>query len=178
MALDRKGKIYSVVCPSCERERFVAYPQIWNIRKGNSSGVCHECRNKNNKNRPSFPKGNKPWNLGICGKDSHSYGRKRKGLSGDKNPAWKGGVTKESTKIRNSNEYAIWRLSVFERDKFTCVFCSVRGGKLHADHILPFAFFKESRLDINNGRTLCVECHKKTDTYLHKAMKHVTKTSI
>lgn len=29
--------------------------------------------------------------------------------------------------------------------------------------------------DINNGRTLCVDCHKKTETYGHKTKKLLKK---
>ena len=48
----------------------------------------------------------------------------------------------------------------------------VYGGKLNADHIKPFSLFPELRFDLNNGRTLCVECHKKTDTYCEKIYKY------
>jgi hypothetical protein len=82
------------------------------------------------------------------------------------NPSWKGGITPENKKIRASEEYKKWRISVFERDSYCCVFCGQKGGILHADHIKQFAFYKDLRLDINNGRTLCKECHSKTDSYL------------
>lgn len=76
---------------------------------------------------------------------------------------WKGGISGENARVRHSLEYKLWRKSVFERDKWTCVKCEYRSkGKsdIRADHIKPFHLFKELRLDINNGRTLCVECDK------------------
>ena len=87
--------------------------------------------------------------------------------------AWRGGVTTENERLRKCSEYKLWRKSVFERDKYTCIFCGQHGGKLHADHIKPFAFFPELRFAIDNGRTLCEECHKKTDTYGGRVFKIV-----
>lgn len=83
---------------------------------------------------------------------------------------WKGGITPINNKIRASFEYRLWRKSVFERDKYTCVFCKQVGGYLEADHIKPFSVFPELRFAIDNGRTLCRSCHKKTDTYGRKAI--------
>lgn len=78
---------------------------------------------------------------------------------------WKGGITPINIKIRRSLEYKLWRESVFKRDNFTCVWCGERGGKLQADHIKPFADYPELRFALDNGRTLCLECHKKTDNF-------------
>src|SRR3990167_10450036 len=79
---------------------------------------------------------------------------------------WQGGKTGIQQQIRNSAEYREWRRSVFERDGFTCVLCGLKkSGNLNADHIKPFALFPESRFVVENGRTLCVSCHKKTKTY-------------
>lgn len=92
---------------------------------------------------------------------------------GEKSPFWQGGITSINASIRSSSQYRQWREAVFTRDKWTCVWCGIKKGNkknvtLNADHIKPFAYFPELRFDINNGRTLCVPCHKKTDTYANK----------
>jgi len=74
-------------------------------------------------------------------------------------------VSTENEKVRKSNRYKEWRKEVFQRDDYMCQICGERGGHLHADHIQPFAVFYESRFDLDNGRTLCVTCHKLTPTY-------------
>lgn len=85
---------------------------------------------------------------------------------GEKNPQWKGGISPINDRIRLSMNYKLWRTAVFERDKYTCILCGDnRGGNLQADHIKRFCDFPELRFDINNGRTLCIDCHRKTDTY-------------
>ncbi len=78
---------------------------------------------------------------------------------------WKGFTNSQNSRIRDSLEYALWRTAVFMRDNYTCQSCEQRGGKLHADHIKPFALYPELRLSIDNGRTLCIECHRQTDTF-------------
>ena len=78
------------------------------------------------------------------------------------------GASSANELFRKSAEYKLWRRSVFERDNYTCKWCFTRGGKLNADHIKPFAYFPELRLAIDNGRTLCEDCHRKTDTYSHR----------
>lgn len=87
-------------------------------------------------------------------------------FKGSKNPQWIDGRTPLNQVVRRSLEYRLWRKSVFERDKYTCIFCGDnKGGNLNADHIKPFALYPELRFAINNGRTLCETCHRKTDTF-------------
>lgn len=94
-------------------------------------------------------------------------------IRGEKSHLWKGGVTEKNKLIRNSLEYRLWREAVFERDDWTCRGCSRRGGvELHPDHIKPFAYFPELRFELSNGRTLCIDCHRKTDTYASRARKN------
>lgn len=90
-------------------------------------------------------------------------------ISGVNNHRWRGGITSVNEKIRKSQEYKIWRTTVFERDNYMCVFGGKEHGtKLEADHIKPFSLFPESRFDLDNGRTLCKDCHIQTDTYAGK----------
>jgi len=58
-----------------------------------------------------------------------------------------------------------WRQKIFERDNYTCRMCKIRGGKLEAHHIKPFKKHPELRFGLENGITLCEDCHKKTDSY-------------
>ena len=61
---------------------------------------------------------------------------------------------------RRTKEYKEWRDAVFRRDNYTCRRCGQRGGALHAHHILRYRDHAEGRTDIDNGITLCSECHK------------------
>ena len=101
-------------------------------------------------------------------------GRQPPHYHGEKSGKWKGGITPINKAIRNSLEMKLWRRAVFERDNYTCIWCGVKSGNgkaviLNADHVKPFAHYPELRFAIDNGRTLCIDCHKKTDTYAGKS---------
>lgn len=95
---------------------------------------------------------------------------------GENHHNWNGGITPLSDQIRRLPEYKQWRSDVYQRDNWTCQTCEQRGGKLEAHHIKEFAQiikdnnitniweaqFCEELWDINNGVTLCVECHNLT----------------
>ena len=83
--------------------------------------------------------------------------------------AWKGGISPLNKRIRATAEYISWRTAIFHRDDYICQQCDQRGGRLQADHIKPFAYFPHLRFELSNGRTLCVPCHRKTDTWGQKA---------
>lgn len=117
--------------------------------------------------------------------------RKNKGSigirKGENHPNWKGGITPIHLRIRSSQQYAKWRTKIIIRDDYTCQICGKRGGKLHVDHLIQFALilqqlkfsqgienlFEKSMVyeplwNENNARTLCVDCHRTTDTYCRK----------
>lgn len=85
---------------------------------------------------------------------------------GENSNFWKGGITSEYERIRKSSDSATWRKSVFERDNYTCQLCGDdQGGNLQAHHLKSFSDHKELRFDPDNGQTLCVTCHRKTENY-------------
>jgi len=65
-----------------------------------------------------------------------------------------------------SKKYRDWRNSVFQRDNYTCQICNVIGGKLNAHHIYKVSMYPELIFEINNGITLCYNCH------FHKVNQH------
>lgn len=90
-------------------------------------------------------------------------------------------------KIRGLQKYKDWRTTILKRDSFTCVKCSYYGNYLEVDHkvslkklLLDFLevsaslnLNEKNKLDlvkkwpsfwdINNGQTLCFECHNKVE---------------
>jgi hypothetical protein len=136
-----------VRCDRCGKE---IYRLPYRLKKSKHYFCSQECSGIASKGRPSPKKGMKysplsaehkrkiskalrgkkyhrikpPWNKGkICLQ-----------LSGKNNPAWKGGKTMLSLRIRHSFQYRQWRSDVFMRDDFTCQECGVKGVYLEADH--------------------------------------------
>lgn len=84
------------------------------------------------------------------------------GVRGEKHSNWNPNITDEERMIkRRIPEYREWRTSVYERDGYTCQICGDnKGGNLVAHHLNGYNWDKETRVDINNGVTLCDACHK------------------
>lgn len=110
----------------------------------------------------------KSANRKYCGNECRNLDYRNR-MKGEASYFWKGGKTKESKLQRTCVEYKEWRTAVFERDKYTCQSCGKRTRNLEAHHIKEKANYPELMYDINNGVTLCHECHKKTENYGRKA---------
>lgn len=118
--------------------------------------------------------GSKNPMFGKRGEETSMFGRR-----GSKSHMWQGGLDKINRAIRDTHQLNLWRTKVFERDGFICQFCNCKGGELNADHIVPLsemikqhniqtiedAYACKELWDINNGRTLCVPCHKTTESW-------------
>lgn len=115
------------------------------------------------------------WKFHNSGINNPMYG-----MRGNLSPAYIDGRDKLSKLIRGIFESRQWRSDIFTRDNFTCQGCFIKGGKLNAHHIKPFYKIMEDNnirslndamdcaelWNLNNGITLCLYCHKKTDSYL------------
>ena len=90
------------------------------------------------------------------------------------------GIYKEiKRKIRNSYKYRQWRCDVLTRDNFICQLCGDKNKIVEVHHIVSLASIirkynilsmkeasvREKIWDINNGQTLCLDCHSTTDNY-------------
>jgi len=59
---------------------------------------------------------------------------------------------------RQNPEYFQWRQSVFKRDGYKCCCCG-SNSELNAHHIENFSSNKSLRTNVNNGISLCENCH-------------------
>lgn len=96
------------------------------------------------------------------------------GNRGCRGANWQGGRTALAMIIRGSFFYRQWRSDVFTRDGFTCVLCGRTKCYVEADHFpkrfssiiteygitsLSDAILCDELWNLNNGRTLCKQCH-------------------
>jgi 5-methylcytosine-specific restriction endonuclease McrA len=76
-----------------------------------------------------------------------------------------GRVRKADVRPKHNSDYRYteWRTAVFRRDDYTCQACGVRGGRLNAHHIKRWSRHPELRYAVENGKTLCISCHRAAD---------------
>ena len=139
----RKGSF--IICKICEKSFFCSPSYIKRGRKY-CSNKCQGIDFRGEKNPL--------WN--------HKY------ATGANAWNWKGGISPINDSIRKSKKYITWRRTVFIRDEFTCRECRKIHIYIQAHHIKAFADYPKLRFDVNNGLTLCEECHSKTENYKGK----------
>lgn len=105
-------------------------------------------------------------NRGTCCSIECRVEHTKRCISGKNNYRWKGGITKLNQLLRSQMRTRNWSRKVKERDDFTCQECGIRAKKglghkvvLNSHHIKSWANHPELRWDINNGITLCENCH-------------------
>lgn len=160
--------------------------------KSNRTNFCsHKCywewtKGRPNKSDTKFRNGSVPWNKGRrwSKEERQKIADSLPKRFGKDSANWRGGTTKLGQLIRSCSKNLEWRRKVFIRDNWTCVHCGRKRKpgdrvEIHADHIKPFyLILHENKIQnlqqalacrelwrISNGRTLCLECHRETDTY-------------
>lgn len=189
------GVIQSLRCKACEN-RFKAKSNPALYKKGIGSRLSPQERNictpewreklrKASTGRPSFWKGKKRPGMGELlsrltkGQRRSPQSEFKKGRFAKENhPLWKGGVTDENRLARGSVEFKEWRKEVFERDTYTCQECGDTKSYLHPHHIKEFAIYKELRYEVNNGLTLCKNCHLRLHGLLKEVMPGAVKQTV
>jgi thymidylate synthase (FAD) len=110
-----------------------------------------------------------PWNKGLRGtyqlnltperRQQRRERSKQITRRGENSNFWKGGVTQKRVAI------GAWTRTVaplvHEKFDFTCQSCGVRGGSLHAHHLLPVYSHPEKGYDFENLVSICKNCHRK-----------------
>ena len=168
-----QNKVIKKNCIECGKEIY---------QKRRLKGICEECKKiRRQRFRPQTYK-----NCLFCGKEFGPVNRLSKKfcsikckvdyLQGENHPRWQGGKSLETRRARAKSEYSIWRKAIFERDNYICQDCGDKSKKgnrieLQAHHIKRIADYPDLAYDINNGKTLCIDCHKKTETWGNKAVK-------
>jgi hypothetical protein len=126
-----------------------------NWRGGKKKRICMICKNEFLIKPSVIKKGSGMFCSNKCAGIWMS-----KNCIGKNSSNWKGGITVIKRGIKRSLEYREWRKEVLKRDNFTCRKCFKKNSRI-AHHIKPFALFIELRFAIDNGMTLCYDCHKK-----------------
>lgn len=146
----------------------------WN--GGQAKGICEICNTEFSTRQCNLRSGRARFCSRQCQNQWRSDTFKR-----NKHPNWQGGLTPIHLSIRHSKKYADWRQTIFIRDNFTCKECgNKQSGNLNAHHKKPFSILlKEAQeylplmdiyeavmtytpiWDLDNGITLCKDCHEK-----------------
>lgn len=142
----RKKEKVEVACSTCK--------SIFSVRKDTSREWYREY------------KGYGPLQCPAC--VSNDLSERNRQQVGEKNPRWKGGISKEGKSFYSSPEWKALRVKVFERDGYKCVKCHKSKRLLEANHIKPRAKNLDLRLEISNIETLCRKCHTKKTILQHK----------
>ena len=76
--------------------------------------------------------------------------------------------TTNTKRFYSSTAWKELRIKAFERDAYTCVDCSQKGGYLEVNHIKPRSLHPEHKLELTNLETLCKPCHDKKKWMVYK----------
>jgi hypothetical protein len=133
--------------------------------------------------------GSIPWNKGKTGYLSKEASDKIRQAHYGNKYNWKGGKVILKERLRGLEEYKEWRFKIFTRDSFICQECFIPHKDIEVHHnikplhiiianflaqynqfspiddmpiLLRLAITYQPFWDIDNGKTLCIDCHNLT----------------
>ena len=152
----------STRCGFCVRfadirgERFgkLVAVEVIERRKGQTYWLCEcDCGETSEVSLTNLKNGD----IKSCGCSQHSFGVDHHNY----NPNLTEEERLKNRHRTNEAEFRVWSKLVKERDNYTCQTCGDnKGGNLNAHHLNGWNAFPEQRFDLDNGVTLCTDCHK------------------
>jgi hypothetical protein len=138
-----------------------------NIRISKKQIICYTCNKKFYDTISQIKRSKRRF----CSKKCYTAWQKSKDNKGIKHPNWVDGGKHEDylNHLRKSDDWKIWRSKIFQRDNYICQLCGDRGLELHPHHIKQKCDFPDLIFDINNGITLCKECHRSKGVHSYKS---------
>jgi 5-methylcytosine-specific restriction endonuclease McrA len=131
-------------------------------RRGMSRPISEETRQKMSKSKKGFKhseEAKRKISIGHKGKtlSNETKNKISNSLRGKKAPNWQGGISFSPYSIDWTNSL---RISIRERDKYTCQLCGEKQGDIahHVHHI----DYNKLNCSSDNLITLCKSCHSKT----------------
>lgn len=162
----------------CYHKEMVTGEKHWNWKGGNVEFDCEFCGTKIIRSRSQYNNGSEHH---FCSPQCHDKWRSEN-IRGDKIYNYKDGLHLLAKQIRQSLSYREWRVKVFQKDSYTCLKCGSKvNNSFNAHHKKAFslileendittteeAFTCEELWDVNNGDTLCEECHMMGEEAFH-----------
>ena len=98
----------------------------------------------------------------FCSKDCE-YAWRSETFRGENSPFWNPNLSEEDRiNGRNIPKYKEFINNTYKRDNYTCQCCGDdKGGNLVVHHLNGYNWDVENRTNIDNGITLCEDCHRR-----------------
>ena len=142
------GNPWNKMSDSDAMKKCVKCGQVFRVTSRKRIQTAKFCSIECGKGYHIFSKGFTPWNKG------------KPHLRGAKHWNWKGGIDKEHTRIKQTQEYKDWQQIVYRKGKWKCKKCGYKGKLIVAHHLKPFSTFPKLRFKVSNGMVLCRPCHQ------------------
>lgn len=164
----RGRKLVLVECQECHKEFVMAKERIEKRLKKYNKHLCASCSKKGDKNPFSGKEFSKEQVIQLSKirtayyNDAEFGEQRRQEVSerttGENNPMYKCIELRSDYTWRSKT----FRMKVLKRDEYTCQKCHLKKheSELRAHHKDSCNWSIDKRLDIDNGATLCDDCHK------------------